>query len=368
MHLSWTLSQYIARHFLLSILLALAGLSAITSMVDIVELLRRASGKQDVPLSAIIQLTFLRLPFMAEKLMPYAVLIGSMIALSKLTRSHELIIARAAGISVWQFLAPAMALVLTIGLFVSTIFNPISSALLMRFEQLEGKHFKGTASIMSISPSGLWLRQIEHDNDQIGEHIIYTARIAQRTMEFSNIIVFTFNPEHVFTSRLDAKRAVLEEGVLRLSGVVRSIPGKPAENIEKFNLPTTLTFNYIQDSFAPPESLSFWSLPNFIQMLEDAGFSALRHKLYWHSLLASPFLMMGTVLIAAVFSLRIPRRGRLGLLMVLGILAGFIIHFLTDIVFAFGSAGTLPVVLAAWAPSIIVVMIGAALLLQLEDG
>ena len=368
MTLPWTLFKYIARHFLLSILLALFGLLAITSLLDILELIRRAAGKFEVPLHVILEMSALRIPFMAEKMMPYAVLIGSMMALTRLTRTHELVVARSAGISVWQFLAPAVAVVMAIGVFIATAFNPISAVLLMRYEHIEGKYFSGTPSLLSISSSGLWMRQIERDSPTIGEHIIYTARVSQSSMEFSNIIVFTFDKAQKFTERLDASRAVLEPGELHLYKVTRSIPGKPPEAIAETTLPTTLTLTHIQDSFASPETMSFWHLPSFITMLEAAGFSALRHRLYWHSLLASPFLLMGTVLVAAVFSLRQPRRGKVGLLVAAGIVSGFLLHFFTDIIFAFGSAGTLPIMLAAWSPAIVVTMIGTALLLHLEDG
>jgi lipopolysaccharide export system permease protein len=133
-------------------------------------------------------------------------------------------------------------------------------------------------------------------------------------------------------------------------------------------LPTTLTLGHIQDSFASPETMSFWHLPSFIRMLENAGFSALKHKLYWQSLLANPLLLAGTVLVAAVFSLRLPRRGKIGILVVVGIITGFLLHFFTDVIFALGSAGTLPVALAAWTPAIVMAMLGMALLLHLEDG
>ncbi|MBY0408421.1 MAG: LPS export ABC transporter permease LptG [Rickettsiales bacterium] len=368
MTLPWTLFQYIARHFLFFVFLTLLGLALITSMVDVVELIRRASNRPNVPLGAIMEMALLCIPFHAEKLMPYGVLIGSMLALTRLTRTHELIVARAAGISVWQFLTPAMVVVVSIGVFMATVFNPFSAALLLRFEHLESKYLSSSPSLLSISASGLWLRQIEHNMPGVGEHIIYTMRVSQGTMEFANVIVFTFDEAGKFTERLDAKSAALEEGILLLNGVTRSVPGKPQVAVPNVRLPTTLTLNHIQDSFASPESMSFWHLPSFINMLEDAGFSALRHRLYWHSLLASPFLLVGTVLVAAVFSLRLPRRGKVGLLIVAGIVTGFMLHFITDIIFAFGSAGTLPVMLAAWTPAIIVIMIGTALLLQLEDG
>lgn len=368
MRLPWTLFQYISKHFLLSIMLTLFGLLAISMLIDVVELIRRASGRDNVPFGVILQLSLLRLPYLAEKLFPYAVLIGSMLALTRLTRTHELVVARSAGVSVWQFLAPALALVITLGIFIATIFNPFAAALLLRYEHIEGKYLSGTPSLLSISSSGLWLRQIERDMGDVGEHIIYTMRVSQSTMQFANVIVFTFDTKHKFIERLDAERAVLEVGNLHLYDVIRSVPGHPAESLVDVLLPTTLTLSHIQDSFASPETMSFWHLPSFINMLENAGFSALRHRLYWHSLLASPFLMAGTVFVAAVFSLRLPRRGKIGLLVVTGIISGFLLHFFTDIIFAFGSAGTVPVMLAAWTPAIVVSMIGAVLLLHLEDG
>lgn len=368
MRLPWILSHYIGKHFLYAILLALFGLIAISMMIDIVELIRRATGKLEVPFSVILELSALRIPALAEKLLPYAVLIGSMMALTRLTRTHELVVARSAGVSVWQFLMPAVAVVMALGVFATTVFNPFSSVLLLRFERLESKYLSATPSLLSISDSGLWLREIEHDSATVGEHIIYTMRISQSTMEFANVIVFTFDRNQKFMDRMDAARAVLEDHNLHLYDVTQSIPGKPPVRISDVLLPTTLTLTHIQDSFASPETLSFWHLPSFITMLENAGFSALRHRLYWHSLLANPFLMAGTVFLAAVFSLRQPRRGRIGVLVVAGIVSGFLMHFFTDIIFAFGSAGTVPVMLAAWTPAIVVTMIGAALLLHIEDG
>lgn len=362
--LPWTLSLYIGKHFLVAILLALFGLVAITALIDIVELIRRASGKDMVSFGIILQMTALKFPAAAEKLIPYAVLIGSMMALTRLTRTHELVVARAAGVSVWQFLGPAIGVVMSLGVFVTVAFNPIASVLMLRYEQMEGKYLSGKPSLMAISASGLWLRQLEEK----GEHIIYATRLSQTDMSFGKLTVYMFDENNRFTERFDAEKAILEPGLLRFSQVTRSVPGKPPQTLAEYSLPTTLTLSHIQDSFASPESMSFWQLPSFINMLENAGFSALRHRLYWNSLLANPFLLSGSVMVAAVFSLRLPRRGKIGILVVAGIITGFLLHFFTDIIFAFGSAGTLPITLAAWTPAAVMIMIGTALLLHLEDG
>jgi lipopolysaccharide export system permease protein len=369
MKLSIILSRYIAKHFLIAIVLTLTGLAAITSLIDFFEILRRAGKYPNVPFSVVLELVVLKTPYFMERLMPYAVLIGSIVALTRLTRTHELIVARAAGVSVWQFLFPAMIVVLAIGTFTTAAFNPLSSALLLRYEQIEAKYLSGRGSLLVISSSGLWIRQMEDNPDsKISEHIIHASRITPHDMSFNNLIIFSFNNKKSFIERLDAASAVLHDGALELSNVTRSEAGKPPETIPTLSIPTSLTMEYIQDSFASPETMSFWRMPSFIVMLEEAGFSAMRHRLYYQSLLANPFLMAGMVWVAAVFSLRLPRRGKIGLLVASGIFTGFMLYFFTDLVHALGSAGTLPISLAAWAPALVMLMIGAVLLLHIEDG
>lgn len=373
MRLPLTLSTYIGRRFLVAILYTLLGLALVAMLLDAVEIMRRAAGREGVPFSAVLQMTLLKAPNLVERMLPFGVLIGSLLALTRLTRTQELVIARAAGVSVWQFLAPALAVVLLLGVFTATVFNPLASVLLLKFEKVEGKYLSGKASLLAVSASGLWLRQVEDGargafGPNVGEHIIYALRISQVDMSFSNLIVFTFDKKGRFLERLDADAATLEEGRLRLRNVTRSVPGRPPELTPEYALPTTLQMEHIQDSFADPETISFWKLPGFIEVLENAGFSALKHRLYWHSLLASPFLYAGMVLIAAIFSLRLPRLGKIGTLAAAGVTSGFLLYFFTDIINALGMAGTLPVALAAWAPAGIILMLGAGTLLHLEDG
>jgi lipopolysaccharide export system permease protein len=365
-----TLSVYIGRHFFLAIASAVAGLTLVALMMDAIEIIRRAAGKESVPMGAILQMALLKAPNMLEKLLPFGVLIGSLLAFSRLTRSQELVVARAAGVSVWQFLFPALAVVLLLGCFTATVFNPLASVMLLKFEKIEGRYLTGRPSLLSVSASGLWLRQIEEAKgvSPVAEHIIYAQRISQGDMSFTGVIVFAFDDHGKFLGRLDAASAVLEPGTLRLNDVTRSIPGEPTQTGPEYSLATNLSMEHIQDSFADPETISFWKLPGFIEVLEKAGFSALRHKLYWHSLLSAPFLYAGMVLIAALFSLRLPRLGRVATLLAAGLGAGFVLYFLTDIVGHLGMAGTLPAALAAWAPAGIILMIGAGTLLHLEDG
>ena len=374
MRLPLTLSLYIGRQFLVAVLLTLGIMLVIIGMIELLEMVRRASdAPRGVPFGIVLQLVLLKLPTSAEKIYPFVFMIGSMIALNRLTRTSELVVTRSAGVSVWQFLAPGVVVALALGVVFVTVVNPIAASTISRFDRIENKYISGKPSQLSVLPSGLWLRQVGEKGIMMHgveaqEYIIRATRMDQTTLQFETVSIFLFDKGHRFIGRIDAPTALLQTGHWNIPDAIFSTPTKAPENLADYKMPTHLTIDQIRDSFSAPETFSFWQLPGFISVLEQAGFSALHHKLHFHSLVALPMLLAGMLMLAAVFSLRPPRRGRTGMLIVVGVVSGFFIYFLTNIIYAFGASGALPIMLAAWAPTLIVLMISSAALLHLEDG
>lgn len=364
MRISLTLSLYFARQFLAGFAIVLGVLAAVIVVFDVAELMRRGLSRDGVGYFLIIEMAALQLPFLLQKVLPIAALFGAMLSFVRLTRSHQLVVARGAGVSVWQFMAPALATAVAIGAFAMLVFDPIASAAVSRFEQLEARYLRGQASFLAVSESGLWLRQSGPD----GQSVIHAAEVRGQGEDLRGVTVFLYRGADVFDGRIDADSAVLRPGYWHLEGVLRTAPERAPERLESFELATTMTLAQIQDSFAPPETLSFWELPGFIATLRAAGFSALNHRIHWHSLLASPMLLFAMVLIAASFSLRLTRRGNAGLWAVAGVLAGFAIYVVSDIVTALSLSGAVPVALAAWTPAGVCILLGTAALFHLEDG
>ena len=121
--LTGTLSRYLARQFTFWLLSVFCILTAIIEIFDAVELLRRASGKQDVGFGVLIQMALAKLPHLVQDLLPFVVLFGGMVAYWRMAKSSELVIARAAGVSIWQILAPAVAIACIVGIFQITAFR-----------------------------------------------------------------------------------------------------------------------------------------------------------------------------------------------------------------------------------------------------
>jgi len=366
MKISSTLSLYVGRAFLISFLAFFFGLLTLVFLLDIIELLRRGASKPDVTFAIVVQMGLLKLPHMGQLLFPFAALFGGMATFWRLTRSNELAVARAAGISVWQFLLPVLILAFSLGVLKVTVFNPLSASTLSRFQTMEAIYLKGQKSIFALSKGGLWLRQGTAE----GHAVVHARNILQHnnSVELLDTTTFLYQGQDTFIGRIDAQRAVLGDGFWRMDNAWLNTPEAPAQHLKEYWLETDLTLAKIQDNFASPETMSFWKLPDFIATLDEAGFSAIRHRLQWHSLLASPLLMCAMVLIAATFTLRHARRGSTTFVITSGVLTGFFLYFISDVVYALGLSESIPVILAAWMPSGVALMLGLAMLFHLEDG
>jgi lipopolysaccharide export system permease protein len=363
--LSAVLSRYLARQVLIGIAIAVFGLAVIAFVADVVELLRRAYGQPGVSLGLVLLMGLLHLPFLVQKLMPFAVLFGTMLTFQRLTRSHELVAARSAGVSIWQFLLPALLVAQVIGIFTLVAFNPLASVLMARYEALQQKYLSQDSDLITVGQGGLWLRQTREGG---GELLLHARQMHPDTGRLDQVVVLEFAADGTFASRIDAALAYLRPGYWELSAPLLSDRDGESRVVPDIRLPTDLTGHRIQDSFAAPETLSFWDLPGFVQELEAVGFSAREHRLYWQGLLALPLLLSAMLLIGTTSSLRLVRRGGVGLLITAGLVTGFLFYILSDVVFAIGLSGRLPAILAAWSPAGIAVLLGCTTLLHLEDG
>ena len=91
------LSRYFGWRFLSAVLAVFAGTLVLTVMIDYLELMRRSADIKDVSAFVIAKITIFRVPFITERVLPFAVLVGAMFCYLNLSRRLELAVARAAG-------------------------------------------------------------------------------------------------------------------------------------------------------------------------------------------------------------------------------------------------------------------------------
>jgi lipopolysaccharide export system permease protein len=360
---SWTLYKYLAQQFLIGVAIVYGAFLMLAFSIDIVDLTNRTAG-HNVSTGIVIGMALLQLPDLGQKLLPFAILLGGVFAFARLSRNQELVATRAAGLSAWDFLAPPLLVAMIIGVIEVTIVTPVSARLLAQFAALEAKYIRGEESQLAVSMNGLWLRQ----GDTHQQSVIHALRVADQGVRLEDVMVLLYGVGDHFLGRVDAGSAQLTSGAWVLNDAwVSDRTGSP-KRYAHYDLPTTMTPTQIQESFASPDTLSFWALPGFIRAAQSAGFAATRYELYFFTLLALPFLFAAMVFMAASFSLRLQRGGGLPKVVLISALSGFGVYFFSDLTRALGQSGILPILLAATAPALASILIGMTLVFHQEDG
>lgn len=374
------LGRYFGRRFVMAVAVAFLTCLALIAVVDFFELTRRVGDRPSSTVAQIGYLVLLRLPSFSERMLPFAVLIGAMSAFLALSRRLEFVVARASGMSVWQFIGSAVAAALLLGVVATAVYNPVSAAMKERADQIETEMLASRVPTAQAAPAtpaarpapaaerapirSTWVRQRSAE----GQAIISAEAKSRQGQALAGVRIFVFDTKGDFIERIEAASAVLEPGHWRLTDAVIYSPLASPKKLPVHLFPTSLTPDQVRGSFAEAASLSFWELPAAIDLVQAAGLTAASYKIQYQLLLARPFLLATMVVIAAAVSLRVFRLGGVGRMITSGVLAGFLLYVAAQLSEQLGEGGFFHPVVAGWLPIVCAALMGCSVLLFQEDG
>ena len=358
-----TLARYFGLRFLSAVLVVFGGIFALVALIDYIELMRRAGDIPNVSAALVAKTSLYRVPQVVERILPFCILIGAMSCYLNLSRRLELVVARSAGLSAWQFVTPALVVAFALGIVATTVYNPISAMLQERSKRFEAELF-GKATNAPRRGGSFWVSQRTDD----GQTIINAAGSRDQGINLNGVSIFSFDVDGHFKQRIEARAAVLEPGVWRLRDArIYALGILPVDQAE-YRLKTSLTPEQVRESFATPETVPFWELPQYIRIAEHAGLVAAGYRLQFQKLLARPFLLAAMVLLAAAVSLRFFRFGGVQKMVLSGVAAGFLLYVLSKVTEDLSKAELMHPVAAAWLPVLVGGVTGFSALLYQEDG
>jgi lipopolysaccharide export system permease protein len=340
------IARYFGLRFLSAVLLVFLGIFVLVALLDY------------------IKTSLYRVPQVTERILPFCVLIGAMSCYLNFSRRLELVVARAAGMSAWQFISPALMVAFLIGVFATTVYNPVSAVLQEQSKRFEAELFGKDDNAVRGGGGPFWASQ-RHDD---GQAIINAKASRDQGVSLAGVTIFTFDAAGHFRQRIESRTAVLEPGVWRLTDAriyeLRTLPVDRSE----FTIKTSLTPEQVRESFATPETVPFWELPLYIKIAEHAGLVAAGYRLQFQKLLARPFFLAAMVLLAAAVSLRFFRFGGVQKMVLSGVAAGFLLYILQKVTEDLSKAELMHPVAAAWLPVFAGGLTGFIALLYQEDG
>jgi lipopolysaccharide export system permease protein len=355
-------------------------------LVDVVEQMRTIGSRTQIQITTAFTLTLMKTPGLIMDTLPFAMLVGSILTYSQLSRRSEIPAIRAAGVSAWRFLGPVMALAVGVGILMVTVIDPLATRLNEDFQSTRERLLNPSAAANPEADPGVWLSQgnlqatssgevgsVTEENPN-GQAIINARKVIGRGQALEDVTFYYFRPgpggasDREFTHRIDAQRAELTPGFWQLTNVVENRLGGEVRRVPNLALPTNLSSDTLISRFASSKTIPFWELPAFITAGRNAGMEVNAYVLKFHTLLAMPAFMLAMALIGAVVCLRLARSGGLSRLIGAGTLAGFVLFFATRMAAGMSASGATPPEAAAWCPPLFALFAVLTLLAHAEDG
>lgn len=363
------LHLYFARRFMVTFLSVLGAFAAMLGLIDLIEQIRRYGG-EGLGFGEILVLTLLSIPSALYRILPLVMILSTLALFLGLARSSEMVVTRAAGRSAMRAVTAPIIAAALIGMISVALFNPIVAATTNRYDTLSNRYQGAEGNTLSISDEGLWLR----DGGNTGQTVISASHTNPDGTRLENVSFLRFDDDGAPIWRIEAGAAELVSGAWRILDGKRwqldaaVNPEATAERFDETLLDSDLTLDEIRATFGTPSSIPVWSLPQYIERLENAGFTARRHRVWLNMELANPVFYSAMVLVAAAFTLRHTRFGRTGLMILGALLMAFSLYFVRNFAQILGENGQIPVFLAAWAPPVAALLLPLGLMLHLEDG
>ncbi|MES2754797.1 MAG: LPS export ABC transporter permease LptG [Pseudomonadota bacterium] len=302
----------------------------------------------------------LRMPQIVATFLPFSVLLGTILTLMQMNQNSEIIALKASGLSAHQVLAPLIVAAMGVAI-VSFAFNDrIVARATATLNQWQDVNY-GALPIDRGDRSNVWVRT--------GDDLIEVAQIRGRG-----------------DATVLGGVTLYERTAGALQAIVRAPTGQrfedgwrvgPAERFDVASgrvakLPSVVIGRGVRPdqltlASVDAEGLSFGALKSAIDDLEESGrpTKALEGAL-WHKL-SGPLSAILMPILGAVAGFGIARSGQLFVRAVLGMALGFAYFVADNFALAMGNLGAYPPFLAAWAPFLLFLLIGEAVLFRTEE-
>lgn len=362
--------KYFTKDLIRYFLIALFSLMALVFFVDLIELFRRASNKvgvthlQQANFFDILGMASLKITGNIEKILTFAVLIGSISCFNQWKKNNYYITTRSSGLSLWKIITPSLLCFFFLGIFSITLLNPFSTLMNKKYENLETIFFKHKkVNNFSFDNKGFWMKQTFN-----GKTIIINAfRVNPEQKTLNDVNIFILNKNASFEKRISAKNAKFDKKKLSLTNAIITDNESLIKSFGKYNLNLDLSSKNINVSILEPESIYIINLPNYILNMKKFGLNISKHLLHLFKLICHPLLLISMILLSASLMLRSSeRKGKVGVVS-LSLVVGFSLYFVGDFVFALGSSEMLHPIVSGFGPTLIGLFSGCYLVSDIDE-
>lgn len=358
------LTNYITKNFLYSFLIVFSCFFIIVSALESTEIFRKyfSNTINIVPL-AVIELIVYRTIVTVTSFFSFIVFLSGIVFFYTMHTKFELIVMKVVGFSTKDISAALFKGVSILALLYITLFDILSAYSIGEIKNIDTNLKQETRGIdknPTITNSGVWFK----NTNGISSYIISVKSFDNTHINMYNVRIFEFNRDNILKRSIHSHNGIIQNGNWILANC-HIFDNNGRESFQgAMSLPINLSFSQINKMVINPESVPFWSIWKYSNMMEKVGLSTVKYKVNWYSRLSAIAQMFSFMVLVIAFCINyIPRNsGIYGIKITLLLLLVFPIYFFSNILLAFGENGMLPLWLASFIVPVVVLALGTLIL------
>lgn len=357
------IDRYVTRSLLgkfAMVMVAFWALFVLMSFIDLVDDMRQNHVKGVVMLHYYAFST----PQTLHLLAPVGVLVAVLVAIGLMARSNEITALKAAGVSIYRAVIPALA----VAAAVSALAFAAAELVLPPLNKVAAQSFNVIKGRPPQSSSVLQRRWILGSDDRFYNYDFLERSATSDRVTLYGLSVYDVEPRSfTLRDRLYAARAAWNGVSWDLERGWRATL-LPAPRFHAFTQARTRELeppSYFKQEDRPTETLGLRELADYIERIDALGLDTTALRVQLHRKVAYPVVSLVMALLAIPFSLVVARRGAL-----YGVAASIVISIVywasISIFEQLGNSAVLPAALAAWVPNLLFGSTGLYLMLTMD--
>lgn len=343
------IQRYIIKSVLTSTMLIFLIVMALTFVMGMLRELH-SIGEGDYGLFQVVLHELLMLPHDIYQFFPMLVLLGGVLGLGALVSSYELMVMRAAGVSMQRVIiaviSAAIALIV-IATFIGEIIAPRAN-----FIAEKQKSLAQTVGQTVVTTSGIWVHE--------GNDFIHIDRVISRH-QLQGVTRYEFDQEHRMLATYFAKSLDYDKGQWLAHDLNKTLMGQDkteSKHVDVAQWDLKLTPNLLNVGLIEADSMSLQKLNQYANYLVENRSEASTFQLAFWQRIFQPLTTLVMILLAIPFVFVAPRSTTMGKRILLAVMLSFVFYVLNAFFGEFSIVYRFPPLAAALLPTLLFILGG----------
>ena len=343
----------------LNVTLAFLALGIVLNIFEEVNFFKDHAVGFLLPLS----LTFLKVPSMIYKLIPFIFLISSIILFLNFIQSEEIIALKIAGVSNFRIIFFPALISLIFGIIIVTGINTVTSKLTHKYLDIKNKYTQDNDYLAALTENGIWIK----DNIDGNTNIIRAKKLSQNNL--IAVSIYKFDENNDPQSRIETRIADISNNEWKLSDakIYYGNTNNVSTYLASHSLVSNFEINAIKNIFSNLDAVSFWELDKLKKNYKYLGYSTKEVESEFQRALSFPLFLMSMTLLAGAVVMNIKYKGNYLVYVIIAIILSVIIFYLNDLSKALGETERISLIMSVWTPLSIVLIISSIGMIHVNE-